>query len=296
MIHFKVSSISDFPQKSGIYMFKNKVNGKIYIGESKNMKCRMRGHRNTTSGKRNGMAISRAFEKYGFDSFEFFILEIYPNKMTEDFLVKREAFWIEFYGSLKNKIGYNSTLKREKKETMPSKFQPNEAQRAVMRDRMMGNTVSRGVIHTEETIERVKAGMAEGMKRRCRPVLQLDLETGDFIKEWDSCAHAARELVGNPHAHAFIAKVARKDPRWTQAYGFQWKFKDGKEGGLTKFTGSKKILQLDKDSNEIIKQWDSVAQAVRFLESQGIRARISDISRSAKTDHKTAFGYKWRFA
>lgn len=55
---------------------------------------------------------------------------------------------------------------------------------------------------------------------------------------------------------------------------------------------SQPVVQIDKNTNEVIKEWSSMAEAERQL---GIRqANISDCCRGVNR-HKSAGGYKWRY-
>lgn len=79
-----------------IYEIKNKINGKIYIGQ----------HSSNELGSYwgSGKLIKYAIEKYGIENFERSILE---RCSTKDELNKREKYWIKEKNSLVN--GYNLT-------------------------------------------------------------------------------------------------------------------------------------------------------------------------------------------
>lgn len=86
---------------TGIYKIENKLNGRIYIGQSVNIENRWREHKR---GKQSpNMVISRAIKKHGSNSFMFDIIEI----CSKEELNMKEIYWISFYNSYK--IGYNST-------------------------------------------------------------------------------------------------------------------------------------------------------------------------------------------
>lgn len=92
----------------GIYKITNKINGKIYIGQSVNIEERFKSHKYTYNNpKANGYNTKfyRALRKYGIENFTFEIVEEVVNKEN---LNKREIFWIQYYNSYKQ--GYNSTL------------------------------------------------------------------------------------------------------------------------------------------------------------------------------------------
>lgn len=86
-----------------IYKITNKINGKMYIGQTVNtVKFRFQRHINDAyNGKE--MAISRAIRKYGHDNFTVEIIE----ECEKENLDEREIYWIKYYNSVK--IGYNMT-------------------------------------------------------------------------------------------------------------------------------------------------------------------------------------------
>ena len=74
----------------GIYQIKNTINGKIYIGSSKNIHIRWNKHKNDlTKGFHHNIHLQRSFHKNG-DVFEYILLE---SCLKED-LFDREEFWI----------------------------------------------------------------------------------------------------------------------------------------------------------------------------------------------------------
>lgn len=78
-----------------IYKTTNLINGKIYIGQTKN-KYKYIG---------SGNIIKKAIKKYGFNNFKFeIIIEGDFNKELTDHL---EKHYIRLYNSTNNKIGYN---------------------------------------------------------------------------------------------------------------------------------------------------------------------------------------------
>lgn len=89
---------------SGIYCFRNKKNGKRYIGQSVVMFDRKAHHIWTLNNRsnRNGH-FQNAWNKDGEDSFEFTVLEFCP----EELLNWREIEWIEKYKTINRKFGYN---------------------------------------------------------------------------------------------------------------------------------------------------------------------------------------------
>lgn len=84
----------------GIYKYENKLNHKIYIGQSTNITKRKWEHVHAPS---DSSLIDTLLKKYGEDNFEFAIIE---ECMAEE-LDSREIYWINYYNSYEN--GYNLT-------------------------------------------------------------------------------------------------------------------------------------------------------------------------------------------
>ena len=91
----------------GIYKITNKINGKIYIGQSVDIYRRWKDEKtrafNQNSSEYNTKK-SRAFRKYGLENFLFEVVE----ECSKEQLDEKERFWINKYDSYTN--GYNETL------------------------------------------------------------------------------------------------------------------------------------------------------------------------------------------
>ena len=90
----------------GIYCFTNKVNGKKYVGQSLSIESRFNSHKNCHLNERyNGYDTKfyRALRKYGFDNFDFCVLE----ECSKEELNNREKYYISLFDSFNS--GYNSS-------------------------------------------------------------------------------------------------------------------------------------------------------------------------------------------
>ena len=83
----------------GIYKVTNKVNSKVYIGQSVDIGRRWRTHMTA----KDDIYFHKAIQKYGVENFEWEVIE----KCKKSELDERESYWIEYYDSF-NK-GYNCT-------------------------------------------------------------------------------------------------------------------------------------------------------------------------------------------
>lgn len=88
----------------GIYMIRNRINGKMYIGQSIDIHDRWDEHiYSLRGGYHINNHLQRAWNKYHENNFDFSIIE----ECSEDELDDKEIFWIAKYDSYYN--GYNQT-------------------------------------------------------------------------------------------------------------------------------------------------------------------------------------------
>ena len=82
----------DLAKKSGIYMLINKINGKRYIGSSKNLRARLWEHRSLLRhNKHINQHLQNAWNKYGEINFEYSIIEF----CNENIRYEREQFYVD---------------------------------------------------------------------------------------------------------------------------------------------------------------------------------------------------------
>lgn len=117
------------------------------------------------------------------------------------------------------------------------------------------------------------------------PIYQIDIETNEIIKEWESAADAGSALNTSSSSITACCKG-----RHLTAKGFKWRYKENPIPFRERITTSIQIIQIDKDTNEIIKEWESLTIAGKEL---GILS--SSISSCLTGRFKTAGGFKWRY-
>lgn len=137
----------------GVYQIRNTVNGKVYIGSSKNIERRFVDHKLALrKGAHHSVTLQRAWKKYGGDVFEFSVIAL----VTDPALLKNvEQAYIDFFGCIGRK-GYNVS---------PMAQSPL------------------GVKHTLETREKLRAAKLgvkqsrELVERRIQPLVGRQLST-----------------------------------------------------------------------------------------------------------------------
>ena len=85
----------------GIYKFTNKINGKIYIGQSIDIEHRRKEHLRY----KDESYFHRSLMKYGNNNFDFEILEECDIMQLDE----KERYWISYYHSNNRDKGYNCT-------------------------------------------------------------------------------------------------------------------------------------------------------------------------------------------
>lgn len=89
-----------------IYMLLNKINGKVYVGQTvRDVNARLCEYRKASRSKNPRQAIYVAINKYGWENFEAFVLDRASSREELDLL---EQHWIAHYGCVAPK-GYNLT-------------------------------------------------------------------------------------------------------------------------------------------------------------------------------------------
>lgn len=85
--------------KKDIYIITNKINGKVYVGQSQNSAIRFKQHCKLSN--MSNSIIGRAIQKYGKENFAFHVIEKQITNYND-----REKFWISYYNSV-IPFGYN---------------------------------------------------------------------------------------------------------------------------------------------------------------------------------------------
>lgn len=94
----------------GIYKITNLINGKAYIGQSKNIDFRLKTHFKKAfilDSEEYSKTLYKAIRKYGVNNFSTEVLEELPSATRQQLNI-RESYWIDHYDTFSN--GYNETF------------------------------------------------------------------------------------------------------------------------------------------------------------------------------------------
>lgn len=90
--------------KSGVYTIVNKLNNKIYVGESIDVKKRLTQHKSDLkNGRHPNLHLQRSVNQEGIENFEFQLLE----HCNEEFLKSFENYWCNLLDAHNPEKGYN---------------------------------------------------------------------------------------------------------------------------------------------------------------------------------------------
>lgn len=102
----------------GIYLIKNIINGKVYVGKSVNISSRFSNHKShlkrDVCSKDCNRYLFNSVKKHGIENFEFIVHE--ELEKDEELLKERELYWMDYFNSCNMEFGYN--LRRDSSSQM----------------------------------------------------------------------------------------------------------------------------------------------------------------------------------
>jgi group I intron endonuclease len=184
----------------GIYKIES-PSGKVYIGQSWNIRRRWNDHKATKSYKHK--KLNASFLKYGVQNHSFETLHLLPIDVTQDILNSYEQIYIDTFRNcnielLNLKEGGNGYGKHSE-ETKAIIKEKRKYQKVTDEQRKKISLFFKNIPRTKEWIDKVananrgKKLSDETKKKIMKPIKQLSL-SGDFIKDWDCSRNAAKEL------------------------------------------------------------------------------------------------------
>jgi hypothetical protein len=278
-----------------IYKIKNKVNGKIYIGQDKN---------NNPNYLGSGKKIKRAVKKYGKENF---IKEIIEECVDENHMNEREVYWIMFYNSQDRKIGYNISeggkegdrkigqdiFKNGVYDYWVEKYGKEEA------DNRKKQKIEKIIKHNKENgSDLVKKGRyylwlkKYGKKIADKKHLEWRKKISEYQQHklesgWKH-SEEAKEKIRLSSKGRKLSEETKNKMRKPKPKGFSEKLSKIKKGIST--GPSKKRIQVEQFDlmGNFIYLWDSIGQAEKEL-------KIFNITAVCKGKQQTAGGYKWKY-
>lgn len=255
-------------------MIKNKINGKIYVGQTiRNYNKRHKEHIRELNHKRHhNNHLQRAWNKYGEENFEFILLheiEFDTEENRRKMLDLIECMYIAGWRLLDINYGYN-----------------------IAEGGSNGNTFAG---KTEEEYNELcdsKRGKNHWSYGIGKKIAKIDINTNSIIKIYNCTSDASEEVCGDRRNKNILCCARGKS---YSAWGYKWRFIDGDNNIIhTDYDYNKiiKIAMIDKSNHNIIKVFNSISDAEEYISGnrrgRGVRSCLTGV-------YKTAYGYKWRY-
>jgi group I intron endonuclease len=225
----------------GIYKIQCKINNKIYIGYSSNIKKRFYLHKlKLKKNKHENSYLQNAWNKYGEDAFSFIIIE----ECLLNLCIEREDYYVKEYKSYFRKFGYNLAITGignigKMPKYIIKKTQKTKKANALKRGYYFtAETIKKqaegrkGFKHSSETIEKIR--IASINRKKSKEVTQKTIDANNiainqyslenkYIKTFKSITEALfffNKTIKSGHI-SNCCKNKRKS-----AYGYKWKYKN----------------------------------------------------------------------
>lgn len=263
-----------------IYMIKNTINGKLYIGKTNNINKRWKSHENDYKNK-VGRPIYRAMNKYGFDKFELSIIETIrgtDKKTLNESLCELEKTYIK---DMNTKVpnGYNLTDGGEGLSGMKLSTQHKEG----IRNSLSGKRKT--ALHRKNLSEsRILKKIPSPNKGKT-----LSEETKKKISNVKKNQYKGENnpFYGKNHSEETIKIISEKNREYSNR-------PDVLKHNIENQPNRTPVKMCDIESLEEIMRFDSVSQATKWIaENTKYKGDKGTIMKAVKGQTKQAYGYSW---
>ena len=267
----------------GIYKITNKINNKVYIGQSKDIESRWESHKYYTYSTKT--KLQYAFAKYGIFNFLFQVIE----ECDISNLDEREKFWISYYNSYED--GYNMTMGGQEGRTLDYDTIIADFDNTHSIHKTAENLhLARGTIRNVLDIYKIPYDKG---KSQPQSVIMIDPYTLEEKKTFPSIKDAAEYL----HlSEAALRKYFSGDTK--TCGGYYWK-KSNENKNFIKLKENEKINQKKTIKSvlqytlakELVAEYPSLSAANRAIGKSRSNQQIPN----ACKNHTEAFGFLWEF-
>ena len=270
-----------------IYIYKHtSPSGKVYIGQT----CQKPENRwNNGKGYKSGYFYC-AIKKYGWNNIKHEVLFTGLDQLNADIIEEDLIYYYKQIGKSYNLAnggfvnkGWHQSEESKKKisEANKGKKMSDEAKEKIRLSKLGENNPNYGKSPSEEIRQKISKALKG---KRAKRVKQIDPESGEVVKIWNSQTEACEFYNGNP---SLISDAIRRN---SLTKGYYWRFEDDNTPLIKKKNPlNKEVEQIDKNTLEVIKVWDSLSEVERQL-----NISTSNISNVCKGKRKTAGGFIWR--
>lgn len=272
-------------QKLHLYCITNNVNGKKYIGITKQGAAR-RFQQHVSDSKRYKTVLHTAIKKYGKDAFS---CKVLAEAETYNHLLILEQKEIKKQNTM-HPNGYNMTFGGDANWQLVTDDQSKRRALNVSKS-LLGKPKSALQC---KNISAAKKGKPlsdknlNGIRRKwSRPVICK--ETGNLFMNGHEVV-SWLNAIGKPKA-SFSGVVSCCKGKSKTAYGFTWEYADGSTLAFVEKSKCKAVIMDSRD------RFESVSLAVDWLKKNGNpKAATSYISKCCKGKFSNAYGHFWEYA
>jgi len=275
-------------RKGLIYIITNKVNGKQYVGQTvSKLNDRWAGHK--CDARVKNTIIAHAIVKYSPENFEIFAIE---ENIPYSQLDEKEISYIKEYNTL-TPNGYNMSRGGQSYKT---KEEIEEMRQRVLGEKnpmygMYGElNPFYGRIHSEESIQLMKDSQKKIWSEKSEEEKETEINRLRKMN-FDYISVNGSPMKGKLHSQESKNKIS-------DAMSGRIMTDIHKQRMSENSPKRRKVSMIDKITNEIIMEFDSMTIACEWLRenTKFTKAMAGQISNACLNKIKTGYGYKWRYA
>jgi group I intron endonuclease len=236
----------EYKQCPAIYILKNNINGKVYVGETMNLRQRVYSYHKSNMDTLR--PILRAINKHGLENFSF-EYQYHPN-FSKDELLDLEEKLIKEHNSLMSGNGYNVCSRGQNRYSATQSLEARKKRKEIFKGRILNEEWRRNMSKSKtgknhpmygkklseetrkkmgdsrrgeknykfgkETDEKIKYKLM--MNRKDRIEVAQYTKSGEFVAKYPSIREAARQTgIDSRYINPVCDKIGRS------AKGFIWK-------------------------------------------------------------------------
>lgn len=209
-----------------IYKITNKINNKVYIGQtSRTIEIRWKEHKKNINSLCDRLPLYKALKKYGVDNFTIEEIDECENSLLDE----REIYWIHYYNSFSKENGYNCTSGGKGINIVATyEIDLEEINARYLKGERL-DLLCKEFHHDYMTVRRelLKRGTQintlGGPKKVSKQVRAINPKTKEIVKQYESISAAARDICEEGKNFKAIGNhISKYKNMGIVSHGFIW--------------------------------------------------------------------------